>query len=53
MGRAELQISRIMADVIRYKVYKDHDDLVEEVHISEIGKMHISLKLDICCTNQD
>ena len=54
MGRAELQISRIRAGVIRYKVYKeDHEALVDEVHFPEGGKMKITLKLDFSFTNQD
>ena len=40
MGGAELQMSRFRAGVIiRYKVYKDHDDLVDEVHFPKGGKM--------------
>ena len=45
MGGAELQMSRIRAGVIRYKVYKDHDVLVDEEHFPEGGKMQISPKL--------
>ena len=53
MGGAELQISRFRAGVIRYKVYKDHDVLVDEVHFPKCGKMQISPNLDFSCTNQD
>ena len=39
MGGAELQMSKIRAGVIRYKVYNHHDILVDEVHFPECGKM--------------
>ena len=53
MGGAELKMSRFRAGVIRYKVYKDHDVLVDEVHFPKGGKMQISPNLDFICTNQD
>ena len=53
MGGAELQMSKISAGVIRYKLYKDHDVLVDEMHFPEGGKMQIFSKLDFICTNQD
>ena len=53
MGGAELQMSRIRAGVIRYKVYKDHDVVVDEEHFPEGGKMQISPKLEHYCANQD
>ena len=53
MGGAKLQRCRIRAHVIRYKVYKDHDLLVDEVHFPEGGKTPISPQLDFSCTNQE
>ena len=55
MGRAELQMIKIRAGVIRYKVYRynNHDVLVDIVHFNEGVKKQISLKLNLCCTNQD
>ena len=52
-GGAELKMSRFRAGVIRYKVYKDHDVLVDKVHFPKGGKMQISPNLDFICTNQD
>ena len=53
MGGAELQMSRFRADVIRYKVYKNHNVLFDVVHFPKCGKMQISPNLDFSCTNQD
>ena len=53
MGGAELQMSRIRAGVIRYKMYNNHDVLLDIVHFPEGGKMQIFPKLDLICTNQD
>ena len=53
MGGAELQMSWIRAGVIRYKMYNNHDVLVDIVHFPEGNKMQISPKLDFSCTNQD
>ena len=50
MGGAELQMSRIRAGV---SWYNNHDILVDEVHFSKGGKIQISPKLDLYCTNQD
>ena len=52
MGGAELQMSRIRAGFIMYKVYNNHDILVDIVHFSEAGKMKISPKLEHYCANE-
>ena len=52
MGGAELWMSRFRAGVIRYRVYKNHNVLVD-VHFSKGGKMQISSNLGFSCTNQD
>ena len=65
MGEAELQMSRIIAGVIRvqgehnkvhnneYKKCNNHDILVDEMHFSEISKMQKSPKMDFSCSNKD
>ena len=50
--KIKLEVSIFKANVIRYKMYEDHNDVVDKMHYRKNGKLQISSKLnDNCKTN--